>query len=186
MHMRCSCAGIVGPALWMFLAVPLPAAAKPLVQPAPPLVGIPAPASVLEGKVVGIQDGDTLTLLDAGERSFRIRLLGIDAPEKNQAFGKVAKQVLSDRVFGRQVQVMTRGVDRYGRTLGKVLFQGQDVNLEMLEEGLVWFYEHYAGTQFPGDAARYAAAQAAARKARKGLWAYPDPVEPWAWRKARR
>ena len=68
----------------------------------------------------------------------------------------------------------------------KVLFQGQDVNLEMLEEGLVWFYEHYAGTQFPGDAARYAAAQSVARKARKGLWAYPDPVEPWAWRKARR
>lgn len=178
--------GMAGLALWLAWAAPLAAAPRPGASPRVDFAGIPAPSSLLEGKVVGIQDGDTITLLDASNGSFRIRLLGIDAPEKNQPFGKVAKQVLSDRVFGQRIQVATRGRDRYGRTLGKLLLQGKDINLEMLRQGLVWFYAHYAGTQFPGDAARYAEAEAKARKERTGLWAYPDPMAPWAWRKSRR
>jgi len=136
----------------------------------------------LEGRVVGISDGDTLTLLDASEQSIKVRLLGIDAPEKAQPFGKVAKQVLSDKIFHQTVRVQVKSRDRYGRTLGKVLRDGVDINLAMLQEGLVWHYKHYADDQFPGDAQRYAQAEAEARKAKLGLWGYDRPVEPWSWR----
>ncbi len=172
-------------ALLLVASAPMIAAGRALYPHRTAFQGAPLPSTLLEGKVVGIQDGDTITLLDPLNHPYRIRLLGIDAPEKNQPFGKVAKQVLSDRIFGKQVQVMTKGRDRYGRTLGKVLLDGRDINMEMVRHGLAWFYKHYAETQFRGDAARYADAETAARKERDGLWAYPDPVEPWVWRKSR-
>jgi endonuclease YncB( thermonuclease family) len=140
------------------------------------------PVSELSGKIVGIADGDTVTLLDASNTSYRIRLLGIDAPEKAQPFGKVSKQVLSDRIFGKNVQLQVRGNDRYGRTLGKIRFEGSDINLELVREGLAWHYKHYASDQFPGDAVLYAQTEQEARSAQRGLWAYPDPIEPWVWR----
>lgn len=141
---------------------------------------------MLEGRVVGVSDGDTVTVLDASNTSYKIRLLGIDAPEKAQDFGKVAKQVLSDRIFGKQVRVRVKSKDRYGRTLGTVLLDGADINLNMLKEGLAWHYKHYADSQFPGDTERYARAEVAARNARAGLWGYPDPIEPWQWRQDHR
>ena len=167
----------VGAASWAVMGRPRP---YPLPS-ASALAG-----SVLAGRIVGIADGDTVTLLDGSNVSYRIRLLGIDAPEKGQPFGKVAKQVLSDRIFGQQVQVKVRGTDRYHRALGKILFQGTDLNLELVREGLAWHYKHYAYDQFPGDAALYARAEQEARSARRGLWAYPDPREPWAWRQDQR
>jgi endonuclease YncB( thermonuclease family) len=142
----------------------------------------PESGEFIEGAVVGVADGDTVTVLDASNRKYKIRLLGIDAPEKAQPFGKVAKQVLSDRIFEKRVRVQVKAQDRYGRTLGKVLLDGVDINLEMLKEGLVWHYKHYADSQFPGDAERYAQAEVAARSARIGLWDYPNPMEPWNWR----
>lgn len=178
--------GATGFALLLIGLVPLVAASRALPPHRVALAGVPAPCPLLEGKVVGIQDGDTITLLDSSKHSYRIRLLGIDAPEKNQPFGKVAKQVLSERVFGKQIQVMTKGRDRYGRTLGKLLLDGSDINLEMVRHGLAWFYQHYAGTQFRGDASLYAGAQKRAQQELGGLWAYPDPIEPWEWRKTRR
>ena len=153
--------------------------------PRPPVAEAPQPpesGEFIEGAVVGIADGDTVTVLDASNRKYKIRLLGIDAPEKAQPFGKVAKQVLSDRIFEKRVRVQVKAQDRYGRTLGKVLLDGVDINLEMLKEGLVWHYKHYADSQFPGDAERYAQAETTARSARVGLWDYPNPTEPWNWR----
>lgn len=186
MHRTFPRIGATGFALLLIGSIPMAAAGRVLSPPSVSLAGVPVPCPLLEGKVVGIQDGDTITLLDPSSRSYRIRLLGIDAPEKNQPFGKVAKQVLSDRVFGKQIQVMAKGRDRYGRTLGKILLDGKDINLEMVRHGLAWFYQHYAGTQFRGDASLYAGAQKRAQYEQSGLWAYPDPIEPWEWRKARR
>jgi len=142
----------------------------------------PLPSAFLEGTVVGVSDGDTVTVLDASRQPHKIRLLGIDAPEKAQPFGKVAKQILSDRIYEKHVRVQEKSLDRYGRTLGKILLEDADINLEMVKAGLAWHYKHYADDQFPGDAELYAQAEAQARGDRLGLWAYGDPVEPWAWR----
>lgn len=152
----------------------------------PPLPANVLPRTDLSDRIVGIADGDTVTLLDASNTAIRIRLLGIDAPEKAQPWGKVAKQVLSDQVFGKLVRVQVRGQDRYGRTLGKLLLEGLDLNLELVREGLAWHYKHDADDQFPGDAERYAEAEQEARSTRRGLWAYSDPIEPWVWRRDHR
>lgn len=148
-----------------------------------PLSAAP-PAEILEGLVVRVADGDTLDVLDAGRRTQRVRLLGIDAPEGGQAYGKVARQVLKDRVIQRRVTVRVQDRDRYGRLVGKVLLEGTDLNLELVREGMAWHYVHYAKDQFPGDAAAYAAAQKEAKAARRGLWNQPDPQAPWEWRRA--
>jgi micrococcal nuclease len=145
--------------------------------------GAAAPLN-LEGLVTQVADGDTLTVLDETKASYRIRLLGIDAPEGGQPYGKVARQVLRDRVIGQRVAVLARSRDRYGRLVGKVLLAGADVNLELVREGLAWHYKHYAGDQFPGDARLYAQAEGAARQARHGLWADPRAEPPWLWRRS--
>lgn len=159
-----------------------------LLLPLLPLgaLGAAPPAAVLAGPVVGVGDGDTVTVLDGGRNPVRVRLLAIDAPERAQPYGKVAKQVLSDRIFGRRVEVLTRSQDRYGRTVGKVMLEGQDLNLELVRQGLAWHYVDFADQQFPGDAERYGEAQRQARQARKGLWSLPDAVPPWRWRREAR
>lgn len=141
--------------------------------------------TVLQGRVIGVSDGDTLTVLDEARISRRIRLLGIDAPEKGQPWGKVAKQVLLDRVINRSVMVLVQSRDRYGRTVGEVLLGGEDVNLEMIRDGLAWHDPRYAKNQFPGDAARCAHAESEARRTRLGLWAGQNPIPPWEWRHRR-
>lgn len=151
----------------------------------------------LEGRVVGIADGDTLTVLDAARNSHRIRLLGIDAPEHGQAFGERSKQSLARLTFRRQVSVDWQGRDGYGRILGRVRVatadcpqsncpKTLDANLEQVKRGLAWWNKKFADTQFPGDAGEYAAAERAARAARAGLWSERNPVPPWRWRYAKR
>ena len=127
--------------------------------------------SVLTGKVVGVTDGDSLTLL-VDQTQYKIRLIGIDAPEKNQPYGNRAKQELSAKVFGKEVRVVSKGQDKYRRTLGVVEIEGRDVNLEMVKEGWAWSYRSKP----------YAEAEQEARKARVGLWADPNPIPPWEWR----
>ena len=141
--------------------------------------GAEAPA-IVAGNVVGVHDGDSLTLLTADRVQLKIRLEGIDAPELGQAFGNAAKKALSDLAFGRRVQVQVTGVDRYKRTLGVVLVDGKNINLEMVRRGLAWRYDQYSK-----DAALLAA-QDAAKAARRGLWADVEPVAPWAWRKLKK
>lgn len=137
-------------------------------------------ATRLELRVVGVHDGDTLTGLSSDKEQVKVRLDAIDAPELGQAFGQTSKKALSDKVFGRQVVVLRKTIDRYGRTIGHVLVDGRDVNLEMLEEGMAWHYKHFDRN------ARLSDAEASARAARKGLWGDAEPVPPWDWRQSRR
>ncbi len=143
-----------------------------------------AAASPISGRVVGVSDGDTVTVLDASKRTHKVRLLGIDSPEKSQAFGERAKQSLSDLVFNKQVTVEGGKQDRYGRDLGKIMLDGQDINLEQIRRGMAWHYKQYARDQAPEDRQAYAEAEIAARQKRLGLWQDSQPVPPWSYRRA--
>lgn len=139
-------------------------------------------AQSLVGEVVAIADGDTLTVLDASRVQHKIRLAGIDAPERKQPFGQRSRQMLADLVFRKQVEVMTQKRDRYGRTIGKVMYRGHDVNLTLVSEGMAWHYKQYAREQDKPDREFYAKAEDKARAERRGLWADPQPIPPWSWR----
>jgi endonuclease YncB( thermonuclease family) len=143
-------------------------------------------ALVLQGRVVKVADGDTITLLDKGLTQHKIRLEGIDAPEKNQAFGWRSKHTLGLLVFGKEVSVKVRKKDRYGRSLGKVMLAGQDINLAQLEAGWAWHYKAYEKEQSKTDRQLYAAAQRRAQSRRIGLWQDPKPVAPWDFRRNKR
>lgn len=133
--------------------------------------------------MVGISDGDTITVLDASLRQHKVRLQGIDAPESRQAFGNVAKRGLSDLVAGQQVEVRFEKEDRFGRLLGVVYAGGQDVNLAMVSRGLAWHYTFYQRDQLILDRQRYALAQQHARQAGIGLWRDAQPTPPWDFRR---
>jgi endonuclease YncB( thermonuclease family) len=145
-----------------------------------------AHADTLTGRVVGVADGDTITVLDATNTQHKIRLSGIDSPEKKQAFGQHCKQSLSDLAYGRTVAVEAGKRDRYGRLIGKVLVNGEDANLEQLRRGCGWHYKQYQNEQVLDDRLAYNAAEESARAGGVGLWADADPVPPWDWRRARR
>ena len=145
-----------------------------------------ANAETITGRVVGIADGDTVTVLDAARVQHKIRLSGIDAPEKAQPFGNRSKKSLSDLAFDKTVTVETDKRDRYGREVGKVLVNGRDVNLIQVERGMAWHYKAYEREQSPSDRKLYDAAEADARAGRRGLWRDADPVPPWDYRKATR
>lgn len=147
------------------------------------ILSSPAVADVLEGKVVGVSDGDTVKILTVEKREEKIRLQGIDAPEKKQAFGAKAKQFLSDQVFGQQVKVEFSKRDRYGRILGKIVKAGKDVNLATLEAGMAWHYRFFAKDLPEGDRAPYLQAEERARVAKLGLWIDKDPTPPWDFRR---
>ena len=143
-------------------------------------------ADTLTGRVVGIADGDTLTLLDATNTQHKIRLSGIDSPEKRQPFGEHCKKSLSDLAYDRAVAIESTKLDRYGRVIGKVLVNGQDVNLEQVRRGCGWHYKKYQNEQILDDRLSYNAAEESARARRVGLWTDNEPMPPWDWRKARR
>lgn len=148
--------------------------------------GAPSGADTLQGVVVAVQDGDTLTLLDEGKVQHRIRLAAIDAPEKGQPFGQRSKEGLSDLVYRREVSVEWHKRDRYGRVVGRVLLAKLDINLVQVEAGLAWHYVDYAREQTPADRILYSKAEAKAREAHLGLWREPAPIAPWAFRKSKR
>ena len=136
----------------------------------------------LRGKIVGVSDGDTVTVLDAERHQQKVRLAGIDAPEKAQAFGQASKTSLSDQIFGREVVVTWDKRDRYGRIIGKISVDFRDVCLEQVRRGMAWHYKQYLRDQAPDDRGVYAEAEVAARAARVGLWHDEKPVAPWEWR----
>lgn len=143
----------------------------------------PLAAADVEGKVVGIADGDTVTILDGLDRQYKVRLAGIDAPERGQPFGQRSKQQLSECAFGKTANVEGNKVDRYGRLVGKVHVNGVDCNLRQVEQGLAWHYKQYVLEQPPADRTQYDAAEAAARRERLGLWKDPTPIPPWDFRR---
>lgn len=137
----------------------------------------------LEGKIVGVSDGDTVKLLDSENTEHKIRLLGIDAPEKKQDFGEVSKQNLSRLVFGKEIKVRVQKKDRYGRSLGVLIEQGQDVNIQQIQAGLAWHYKHFQSDQLPDERVSYSAAEELARKNKTGLWTLANPTPPWDFRR---
>ncbi len=151
----------------------------------------------IQGRVVGVSDGDTITVLDANRQQHKIRLSGIDAPEKAQPFGQRSKENLSQLIFGREVAVEWRKKDRYGRTVGKVMVAEAacreascpkvlDACNAQIVAGMAWWYRQYAKEQEHDDAHRYEQSELEARTRRIGLWTESQPTPPWDWRKERK
>lgn len=132
------------------------------------------------GKVVGISDGDTFTLLVKGNTTVRVRLYGIDAPEKAQDFGIQAKQKLSALIFSKRINVEEKDTDRYGRLVGVVYVHGLNVNEEMLRAGYAWHYTLF------DENADWDRLEQSARLKGVGLWRRPTQEAPWEWRKEMR
>lgn len=139
-------------------------------------------AEQLSGYVIGVTDGDTLTLL-VEQQPRKVRIVGIDAPERHQPFGEKSKQNLSKLAFNKAVIADCPKKDRYKRDLCKVMIDGQDVGLKQVADGMAWWYRKYAHEQTLTDRAVYEQAEMAARNGRLGLWADAEPVPPWEWRK---
>jgi endonuclease YncB( thermonuclease family) len=154
--------------LILLLLLPSPTAARTVA------------GTVIQGRVVAVLDGDTLTVLDRYRRQIRVRLHQIDAPEKDQDYGARSKQSLSQLVYRRDVAVEVVTTDRYHRYVGKVVLAGYDINLLQVVRGMAWVYRKY------GKDERYLAAEEAARRGRLGLWAKARPVPPWEFRKEER
>jgi micrococcal nuclease len=152
-------------AIWLLASLPL----TTLGQRAAPTLAV---------KVVGITDGDTITVVDDAKHQIKVRLEGIDAPESGQAFGTQAKKALSDKVFGKPVTIKETGKDKYGRTLASVYVGKQHVNRELVAEGFAWHYKEY------NSDANLAAAEKEARAAKRGLWRDDSPMPPWDFRHA--
>jgi endonuclease YncB( thermonuclease family) len=161
------------------------------------LAALSAQAAELEGKVVGVSDGDTVTVLDATRTQHKVRVAGIDAPEKGQDFGQRSKESLSGLVFGKTVRLEWSKEDRYGRKVAKVWVaepgclqpscpKTVDAGLAQLTLGLAWWYRKYASEQSPEDRGRYEFAETEARARRAGLWRDAAPTAPWDWRRSRR
>jgi endonuclease YncB( thermonuclease family) len=140
-----------------------------------------APTSTLHGRVVGITDGDTITVL-VERTPLKVRLLEIDAPEHGQPWGDRSKKALSGLVFAQQVELRTRGTDRYGRTLARVYVGSIDVSATMVRSGSAWAFRRYLADR------SILRLEADARRARRGLWSLPESevVAPWEWRQTGR
>ena len=137
-----------------------------------------APVFSFTGEVVGVQDGDTIEVLHNGKAQ-RVRLHGIDCPEKGQPFGNNAKQATSALVFAQYVSLEIHGKDIYGRVVADVLLADKtNVNHQLVKDGWCWWYRKYA----PQDTT-LENLETEAREARKGLWVDPDPIPPWEWRR---
>ena len=140
-------------------------------------------AAKLTGRVVHVADGDTVTVLDTSNMQHKIRVAGIDAPERRQPYGQISRKHLSVLVGGKSVIIEWHKRDRYGRVVGKILLDGRDVGLEQIRAGLAWHYKRYEREQSPEDRRSYAEAELAAKSGRIGLWRELDPMPPWQFRR---
>lgn len=137
-----------------------------------------------EGRVVGVNDGDTITVLAGKAQQIKVRLYGVDCPESKQAYGNQAKAFTATAVFGKVVRVEVSGRDRYGRTLGIVYGpEGSALNRDLLINGLAWVYERYCVRP---ECAQWRNDESTARSAQRGLWSDVKLVPPWEFRKSSR
>ena len=146
------------------------------------LLAAPLLAAEYAGRVVAVQDGDSLTLLvpdGASYQQVKVRLGEIDTPESRQPYGQRAKQALSDLAFGQQARVVVQDTDRYGRKVSRVYVGGVDVKAELVKRGAAWAYRQYLKDQ------SLLTLEAEAKAARRGLWGLPETERcpPWDWRK---
>ena len=146
-------------------------------------VSIAASADTLTGKVVKVADGDSITVLENTNTQHRIRLQGIDAPERKQAFGNASRKHLASLVAGKEVTVKWAKRDRYGRIVGTVIVDGHDMNLAQVKTGMAWFYRYYQKELSAENRKLYAQAEDEARANKKGLWQDKNPMPPWEWRR---
>lgn len=158
------------------------------------LLSLAAPADIT-GRVVSVTDGDTVKVRDADKVLHKVRLSGIDAPERNQPYGSASRKHLASLVANKEVRVETSGEDQHGRVLGKVWVQpagcqtcGKTLNTNHAQvlAGMAWWYRYHADEQSPEDRGRYESAEDEARARGWGLWADPNPVSPYEWRRAER
>jgi endonuclease YncB( thermonuclease family) len=140
----------------------------------------------LNGKIERVMDGNTVQLITENSTKVRIRLLGIDAPESTQNFGPESTQHLISLRKSKRVTANCIGVDRYKRSLCKIVANGVDLNLEQLKSGMAWHYKEYAYSQSKKDQAVYASAETQAQQARVGLWSSNLTTPPWEYRKSRK
>ncbi len=149
----------------------------------------------ISGKVVAVTDGDTIKILDANYVQYKVRLTGIDAPEKAQPYGNASRKHLASLVAGKNVRVESSKSDRYGRVLGKVWVQPNDcpgcgktldANHAQIVSGMAWWYQYYADEQSVEDRERYKSAVSEAKAQKRGLWRETNPIPPWAWRRGQR
>jgi endonuclease YncB( thermonuclease family) len=132
-----------------------------------------------DGRRTVLIDGDTVAILTPDNQQVRVRVNWIDAPELGQPFGHTAKQAMSGLVFGKEVELSTRGKDRYGRTLALVFVDGVDAGLELIRLGMAWPYYKYLPEADQELRVAYLAAAERAKANRLGLWSDPDPMPPW-------
>ncbi|MAT94157.1 MAG: nuclease [Halioglobus sp.] len=151
-----------------------------------------AASADISGRVVAITDGDTIKVLDSTKTEHKVRLRGIDAPEKGQPYGRKSRKQLARLVAGREVRVESTKMDRYGRTIGKVWVEPSDcpdcgktldANLAQVTAGMAWWYRYYKDEQSPEYQGRYESAEDEAKARKWGLWADPNPINPYDWRK---
>ncbi len=143
------------------------------------LIMTAAHAAEITGRVVGVSDGDTLTLLTAEKQQIKVRLSSIDTPEKAQPYGQKSRQALADLTFQKLAVLDVQERDRYGRTVARVYVDGVDVNRKLVESGAAWVYRQYNRDQ------SLLQAEAEAKVAKRGLWALPEAerMPPWEWRR---
>ena len=141
-------------------------------------------------QVVRIVDGDTIQVIDSNGIKFKIRLLGIDTPELKQRFGYESSLFLKKIIDGKSVIIISKPeknkpytLGRYKRIIGKIILNGKDINLEMVQKGMAWHYKKYIKSQNVEDRQSYNNAEQDARLNKVGLWSDVNPVAPWEWRK---
>jgi len=130
------------------------------------------------GKVVNVSDGDTIKVLHDGQQ-VKVRLYGIDCPERSQSYGHKAREVAASMVAGRTVNVEVKDIDRYGRSVGLVSIDGVSLNEAMVRNGYAWVYQQYCKERFCSD---WINLESMARRQQKGMWADPHIIPPWDWR----
>ena len=146
------------------------------------LLFAPATCFSWPAKVISVADGDTITVIRGGEQ-LKIRLYGIDSPEKGQDFGQKARELTAALVAGRNVDIEQMDIDRYGRIVGLVEVNGQSLNNLIVQNGFAWVYPQYCNERFC-DA--WIQSEATARQSKKGIWKAPVVIPPWEWREAQR
>lgn len=141
------------------------------------------PAHAWPGKVVGISDGDTITVLTQDKREIKIRVYGVDCPEKSQDFGTKAKQFTSDKVFGKTVEIDPVTMDRHGRTVGMVSVNGSNLSKMLVESGMAWVYDDYCKMQ---ECQEWRVLQEGNKKQKRGIWSVNSATPPWDFRHSER
>lgn len=141
--------------------------------------------SDISGKVIKISDGDTIWVMHRSEK-IKVRMLGIDAPELNQAFGLQSKKILKSLIYLKIVHIEGQKKDRYSRLIGKVILNDQDINIKMIQKGAAWHFKRYQDDQTVNDRINYSLEERNAKKKKLGLWESKNPFPPWQWRKNRK